>query len=169
VFYCLISLARIRCNRNFSHWATVNAAVHYGLSDKSTCHRIPVYFGLSCTLITMKNNLKEFQDTKKLYRRIRESLVTMKVSFTDQDLVHHEIVIMIGAYDNSQKNSQYKFQRHGASSDFVKVTARLFIDTWQGPWQQIPIPAASKAKLTYVKQPLQCPCLHTSSNFHPIK
>ena len=56
-------------------------------------------------------------------------------------------------YDNSQKNSPYKFQRNGSTSRFVKVTAMLFlkvqmdISTLTRKW-----PMSITTPVTYVDQ-----------------
>eukprot|EP00978_Attheya_sp_CCMP212_P011387 scaffold28111_cov60-Attheya_sp.AAC.3 len=47
VFYVILILSRIRCNKNFSNWSLLQSAVAYGSSAKTSSRRLPIVFGMS--------------------------------------------------------------------------------------------------------------------------
>ena len=157
-FYEIISLSRVRKNHLFPFFSCIGAAATYANSTSETSRRISTFFGHICSPTTLTNKCKAFANLDDLFRNIHLSLSTQLVRYRDE-ASHGEPVVVyffIGVFDNAQKNIPFKFQRFGATSNFVKVTARMFLQLWQGPWHDIVLPN-KKVPLTYVDQAIPSP------------
>ena len=139
-FYQLVTLSRVRNNQNFVAWSLIAAAVAYGLADKEACWRIPIFFGHACAYKTLFEKTRSLRNLTWFYDRVRSTLATQRFAYLDRHGSTHEPNVMMAVFDNSQQNQSFTFQRGGASSNFVKCTARLFMKLWQGTWVETPLP-----------------------------
>jgi hypothetical protein len=83
---------------------------------------------------------------------VKKALNSQTAQWRDGGNVDHEMHVFIAAcYDNSQKNTKFKFQQDGKTSNFVKVMARMFVKVWQGTWHLVPL-ADGDVTIMYVHQ-----------------
>jgi hypothetical protein len=126
-FYELMALFRVRNSHHFVNWACVSMAVIYGQSSLDVSSRVPTFFGFSASLTTLATKTAELGKLIKLYEKVTQELKSEIVCWCDQNEVNHTRLVFIACYDNSQKNTKYKFQQDDKTSNFVKVTAWMFL------------------------------------------
>jgi hypothetical protein len=154
--FLFFSLARVRNSRLFSMWAVVSASVSYGAVQRASARYASVFFGHSCSRSTMHLLTQPFREQTQFRERVKASLDRQVVNINkDQGLF--SVVVLILIFDNAQKNYSYKFQRGGKTSKFIKVTARCFIEVWQGPWKHFVFKGDPHVPVTYVNQSIPSP------------
>ncbi len=121
IFYHFLSLSRVRCHRTFSWWALVNACMRYGSSCNSANTGVEsVFFGHSLVPWSAMRKTKEFREINASYfERISQPLQSNPV--------------LLAVFDNTQIGIQQKYQQEGASSLFLKMTAKMFVKV-QNHW-----------------------------------
>ncbi len=94
-------------------------------------------------------------DADYLYRTafplIREQSVTYTKATIDGDVQKCKAYLSLAVFDNSQMNFKFKHQKEGKSSNYVRTTSRLYIDVWQGRWEN-KIQPVDKVPMTYCNQ-----------------
>jgi hypothetical protein len=148
--YEIMALSRVRNPHNFVYWACIAAAVMYGQSNIDVSRRIPTFFGFSTSLTTLASRTAEMLKLEPYYAKVKLALQTQLIRWRDNFDVDHESFVYFACYDNLQKNTKFKFQRDGKTSNFVKVTAQMFVQLWQGAWQQTPL-ANCHVAIQYVR------------------
>jgi hypothetical protein len=128
----------------------------YGQSNIDVSRRIPTFFGFSTSLTTLATRTAAMSQLLPYYVKVKEALSTQLIRWRDDSGCYHESYVFMACYDNLQKNTKFKFQRDGKTSNFVKVTARMFVQMWQGLWQQTLLPN-SRVSIEYVGQIIPSP------------
>jgi hypothetical protein len=145
------------CNpHNFIYWACIAAAVMYGQSNFDVSHYIPTFFGFSTSLTTLATRTAEMSKLTLYHAKVKLALTTQLIQWRDDYDVDHASFVFLACYDNSQKNSEFKFQHDGKTSNFVKVTAQMFVQLWQGAWQHTPL-ANCHVTIKYIRQTIPLP------------
>lgn len=173
VMYLFFSVAHVCNSTLFSMWALIGAAVFYGSTRRASAQYASVLFGHACHSSTLMRLTKPLRDAEAFWPPVKEALKTqvVQIQFT---VGTHTFYVTIYTFDNAQKNHAFKFQHDGKTSNFVKVTAWLFIAMWQGPWQNFVFRGDPHVIITYVNQAIpslvgmkfkyeseflfQCPC-----------
>jgi hypothetical protein len=155
-FYELMALSRVRNSHHFVNWACILAAVMYGQSNIDVSRTLPTYFVFLASLTTLSSKTTELGKLKAFYEKLQQSLQSKLISWRDDKSTDHVHKVVIACYDNSQKNTKFKFQRDGKTSNFVKVTARMFLKIWQGSWQSTILPNRH-VPINYVDQIIPSP------------
>ena len=121
VMWNFMSLMRVRNDRCFSWWASINAAASYGAFLVKSRMKILVYFGQSTVQYTLLRKIKEFLEYSHV---MKQTNLTLRASGD----------YGVGMYDNSQCQQSIKFQPGSHSSSVTKTTSRLFIKPFIPPY-----------------------------------
>jgi len=112
-FYQIVSLSRIRFNQNFIHFGMLGAAMSYGISDKESSRRIPIFFGHACSYRTFFERTKEYRNLNWFYDQTRKSLAKERFSYLIEGGVSKSAMVTMAVFDNTQQNLRFTFQRGG--------------------------------------------------------
>ena len=117
----------------------VNAAATFTDTGKN----LAVYFGMSTSLKTLSNKLKNLIPYDEILLRTKHTL--------------SEYAFGIAIFDNSQMFTKLKYQRNGKSSPSTIVTLRCFVE----PWNPLDLNDltfhATAIKMTYIDQAIPSP------------
>ena len=145
---------RIRKAQNLTWWAMVNAAATFTDTGKN----LAVYFGMSTSLKTMSNKLKDLIPYDEILLRTKHTL--------------SEYAFGIAIFDNSQMFTKLKYQRNGQSSSSTIVTSRCFVKPWIPLDLDELIFHATAIEMTYIQQaipsPPKLPSFETANHLSPL-
>ena len=103
-FYQIVSLSRIRFNQIFIHFGMLGAVMSYGISDKESSRRVPIFFGHSCSYRTFFERTKEYRNLNWFYDQTRKSLAKERFSYLIEGGVSKSAMVTMAVFDNTQQN-----------------------------------------------------------------
>jgi hypothetical protein len=138
ILYQFMSICRVRSHKAFSWWALVNACMRYGCRAASTLASMDsVFFGHSITQTSVMRKTKTFREiTPEYYQRIIDSLAQQAIAQS--------------VFDNAQTGIPQTNQRHGKSSIFLKMTAKMFVEM-QYHWEHSDLTGPEVARRVVVR------------------
>jgi hypothetical protein len=118
------------------------------------------FFGHSLHTTTLLDKLSGFMKADYIYETafplIRSQSVTYSEGDTEDTLEEKKAFVSLSVFDNSQINFPFKFQRGWKTSNYVRITSRLYINVWQGAWQKKKQPIET-VLITYCDQSIPSP------------
>jgi hypothetical protein len=158
VLFQFFSLARVRHNKNFILWALITTAVTYGSSQRGASNRVGLFFGQACTFHTFLTKTKHLCVSDPFFKRVDKAVEAAGwTSYRDCDGKKVDLFIALCYFDNSQRNTRYKFQRGGSSGNMVRLTSRAMERPWFGLWREKPIPPMIQVPIVYLDQCIPSP------------
>ena len=118
ILFLLVSLCRVRNNQHFSCLGAITSASSYGVGDTDNVRRSLKFFGTSISRTSLSTKMNKLSHLPTFYKNLRNSLSTQWFQWNDTNCISHKKWVYFLIYDNSQKNSPYKFQRIGSTSRF---------------------------------------------------
>jgi hypothetical protein len=129
----VMALSRVRNSKTFAWWGAIGSAIGYGQKETDASKRMSLH------TTTLLDKILGFMDADYLYQTafplIREQSVTYTKATVDGDVQKCKAYLSLAVFDNSQMNFKFKHQKEGKSSNYVRTTSRLYIDVWQGRWE----------------------------------
>jgi hypothetical protein len=156
----VMALSRVRNPKNFSWWGVIGSAIAYGQKETDASKRMTNFFGHSLHTTTLLEKLAGFMKAEYLYETAFPLIRAQSVTYSEvgeNDLLEEKTAfVSLSVFDNSQMNFPFKFQRGNKTSNYVRVTSRLYIDVWQGAWQKKKQPV-DRVAITYCDQAIPSP------------
>jgi hypothetical protein len=152
VFHLFVSIERIKNRQTFVWISLVRAAVSFGEKGYSSSKSESVFFGHSSTNCTFRRYVRPFSGSTLV---IKQAMLSLEA----EPRVYGHYVHW-AAIDNAQKGQQRKFQRDGFSSNFLVVTAAIFVRIWANPpstkYKELKA-LQIYPKITYINQAVPAP------------
>lgn len=160
-FY-LIALSRRKEPKHFVWFAITLTAASHRSSDSITSQWIPTFFGFQSGRQALSSRTSALSKSDPFYEKVKkeleEQIFKIKIKRNENNsIVELNEHLVMGACDNAQKNEQLKHQRQRATSNFVKLTARVLVKVeLQMSWTENVAPAGHSI-LTYMDQAVPSP------------